>query len=232
MMKSTVRTLVAAALAAAALLEPGSAVAADAPALNGGDTAWMLTSTALVLFMTLPGLALFYGGLVRAKNVLSVLMHCFAIACMVSVLWALYAYSLATPASGYVGPGGAVVIGLMAGVLCFLATNFMKRSLKVDDSLDVFPVHGVGGMLGTLLAGIFASSSLGLFSGQGYAEGMTMASQVGVQITGIVAVAVYTAVVTAILLKLVDAVAGLRVSAEEETMGLDLALHDERGYSL
>lgn len=418
------------------LVMPFSAYAEDA--LNQGDTAWMLTATALVLFMTLPGLALFYGGLVRAKNVLSVLMHCFVIACMVSILWILYAYSLAfgpgsawvggiskammngvtedgmwgtipetvfsmfqltfaiitpaliigafaerikfasmllfsglwltfvyapvchwvwaedgwlfqkglldfaggtvvhttcgvaalfcalilgkrhgfpetpmmphnmtitvtgagmlwvgwfgfnagsavaadgnagmamlathtsaaagalawmiaewlrygkpsvlgvatgtiaglatiTPASGYVGPGGALVIGILAGLVCFTATNYMKRVLKVDDSLDVFPVHGIGGMLGTLMAGIFASSSLGLFSGQGYAEGMTMGSQVGVQVVGILAVAIYTAVITFILLKLVDAILGLRVDAEDETMGLDTSQHNERGYSL
>ena len=407
-------------------------------ALNQGDTAWMLTATALVLFMTLPGLALFYGGLVRTKNVLSVLMHCFVIACMVSILWVLYAYSLAfgpggawvgglskammngvtedgmwgtipetvfsmfqltfaiitpaliigafaermkftsmllfsalwltfvyapvchwvwaedgwlfqkglldfaggtvvhttcgiaallcalilgkrsgfpetpmmphnmtitvtgagmlwvgwfgfnagsavaadgnagmamlathtsaaagalawmvaewlrygkpsvlgvatgtiaglatiTPASGFVGPGGALVIGILAGLVCFTATNYMKRVLKIDDSLDVFPVHGIGGMLGTLMAGIFASSSLGLFSGQGYADGMSMGSQVGIQVVGILAVAIYTAVITFILLKLVDATLGLRVNAEDETMGLDTSQHNERGYSL
>ena len=424
--------------AAMALLIPGLAVAQDAPGLDGADTAWMLTSTALVLFMTLPGLAFFYGGLVRTKNVLSVLMQCLVIACMVSVLWVLYAYTLVfgpgggfvgglsrlfmsgvtedalwgtipesvfamfqltfaiitpalvvgafaermkftsmllftalwltlvyapvahwvwaadgwlfkkglldfaggtvvhttcgvaalmcalvmgrrngfpgtpmmphnmtmtvagagmlwvgwfgfnagsavaananagmamlvthtsaavgalswmtcewirfgkpsvlgvatglvaglatiTPASGYVGPGGAVVIGLLAGGICFVGTNFMKRVLKVDDSLDVFPVHGIGGMLGTLLSGIFASASLGLFSGQGYAEGMSMGSQLGIQLLGVVVIALYTAVVTALLLKLLDAVFGLRVSTEEETMGLDLVLHDERGYNL
>jgi Amt family ammonium transporter len=414
------------------------ACAQDAPALNGADTAWMLTSTALVLFMTLPGLALFYGGLVRTKNVLSILMQCFVITCLVSVLWVIYAYSLAfgpggdyigglskffmndvtedalwgtipesvfstyqltfaiitpalvvgafaermkftamlvftglwltlvyapvahwvwasdgwlfkmglldfaggtvvhttcgvaallcalmlgprggfpgtpmmphnmtmavtgagmlwvgwfgfnagsavaangnagmamlvthtsaamgalawmscewirfgkpsvlgvatgmvaglatiTPASGYVGPGGAVVIGLVAGVLCFLATNAMKRTLKIDDSLDVFPVHGVGGMLGTLLAGVFASASLGAFSGQGYVGDMTMAGQVKIQVIGIVAIALFTAAMTAALLKLIDVTLGLRVGAEEETMGLDLVLHDERGYNL
>lgn len=406
--------------------------------LNQGDTAWMLTSTALVLFMTLPGLALFYGGLVRTKNVLSVLMQCFVIACMVSILWVLYVYSLAfgsggawigdlskvmmrgvtedsmwgtipetvfstfqltfaiitpalivgayaerlkfsamllfsalwvtfvyapichwvwaengwlfqkgmldfaggtvvhttcgvaallcaiilgkrsgfpdapmmphnmtitvagaamlwvgwfgfnagsavaadgnagmamlathtsaaagalawmvaewlrygkpsalgvatgtiaglatiTPASGFVGPGGALIIGILAGLVCFTATNYMKRVLHVDDSLDVFPVHGIGGMMGTFLAGIFASASLGVFSGQGYAEGVTMASQVGVQVVGILAVAVYTAVITFILLKVIDVVIGLRVNAEDETVGLDTSQHNERGYSL
>ncbi|MGH8120905.1 MAG: ammonium transporter, partial [Gammaproteobacteria bacterium] len=136
-----------------------------------------------------------------------------------------------TPASGYVGPGGALVIGLLAGVICFSATNYMKRALNVDDSLDVFPVHGVGGMLGTFLAGVFASASLGVFSGQGYAEGMTMGSQIGVQVIGILAVAIYTAILTFALLKVVDFVLGLRASVEEETMGLDTSQHNERGYN-
>ena len=425
------RTIVLALLA----LLPAAATAQD---LNSGDTAWMITATALVLFMTLPGLALFYGGLVRTKNVLSVLAQCFAITCLVSVLWVLYLYSFAfaeggpwiggagklfmasvaeaavsgtipetvfamfqltfaiitpalvvgafaermkfsamllftalwvtvvyapvchwvwasdgwlfkkglldfaggtvvhttcgiaalvcavrlksrngfpttampphnmtmtvtgagmlwvgwfgfnagsalaangnagmamlvthvsaaagalawmamewfkygkpsvlgivtgiiaglatiTPASGYVGPGGALVIGLLAGILCFIATSFMKRVLKVDDSLDVFPVHGVGGMLGTLLAGVFASAALGGFSGQGYAKGMDMRTQLGVQLTGILAVAVYTAIGTAVLLKLTDLIAGLRVSGEAETAGLDQTQHNERGYDL
>jgi Amt family ammonium transporter len=137
-----------------------------------------------------------------------------------------------TPASGFVGPGGALVIGTLAGLICFTATNYMKRVMKLDDSLDVFPVHGVGGMLGTLLAGIFASSSLGLFSGQGYAEGMTMGSQVGVQVVGILAVAVFTGIMTFVLLKIVDLTLGLRVNAEDESMGLDTSQHNERGYSL
>ncbi len=137
-----------------------------------------------------------------------------------------------TPASGYVGPGGALVIGLSAGVVCFFATMAIKRKLKIDDSLDVFPVHGVGGILGTFLAGIFASDALGVFSGQGYAEGVTMGSQVGVQLLGIVATGLYTAAVTWVLLKLVGLVTPLRVSSDEETEGLDLVLHDERGYDI
>jgi len=137
-----------------------------------------------------------------------------------------------TPASGYVGPAGALVIGLSAGVICFYATQYIKRVLKIDDSLDVFPVHGVGGMLGLLLAGIFASSELGLFSGHGFAEGVTMGSQVGVQIAGIIATALYTAFVTFIILQAVDALTGLRVNAEDETEGLDIAQHEERGYNL
>jgi ammonium transporter, Amt family len=424
-----------AALLLAALL-PTSLWAADG--LDTGNTAWVIAATALVLFMTLPGLALFYGGLVRSKNVLSVLMQCFAIACVASLLWLLAGYSLAfgeggpfiggwdqvlmggiaedslsgsipesvfamfqmtfaiitpalvvgafaermkfsamllfsalwllvvyvpvchwvwsadgwlfkrglldfaggtvvhitagvaalvcalmlgvrngfpqqpmmphnmtmtvtgaamlwvgwfgfnagsalaadgnagmallvthisaaagasmwsliewikygkpsalgiatgmvaglgtiTPASGFVGPGGALVIGLLAGFVCFNATHYLKRRLGVDDSLDVFPVHGVGGMLGTLLAGVFASSQLGLFSGQGYAEGMAMGSQVGVQVIGILATAAYTAVASWVLLKLVGVLIGLRVTPEQETTGLDTTLHNERGYDL
>ncbi len=406
--------------------------------LNQGNSAWVLTSTALVLFMTLPGLSLFYGGLVRTRNVLSVLMQCFAITCVVSLLWFACAYSLAfgsggnwiggfgkafmagveedsltgdipetvfsmfqmtfaiitpalvvggfaermkfsamllfsalwlmlvyvpvahwvwgggwlqhmglldfaggtvvhitagvgalvsalvlgrrhgfpatampphnmtmvvtgagmlwvgwfgfnagsalaangnagmammathlsaaagslawmtmewikyrkpsvlgivtgmvaglgtiTPASGYVGPAGAVVIGTVAGFACFNATQFLKRVLKVDDSLDVFPVHGVGGMLGTLAAGVFASTELGVFKGQGFASGVTsMGQQLGVQFVGVVTTVVYTVVVTFVVLKLVDKVIGLRVSREDEIGGLDIALHEERGYDL
>ena len=85
-----------------------------------------------------------------------------------------------------------LIIGLTAGVVCFVMTNFLKRVLKIDDSLDVFPVHGVGGILGTLAAGIFASDALGVFSGQGYNEGMTMGSQMGVQAIGVLATGAYT----------------------------------------
>ena len=419
------------------LFFPG-VVLADEGALNGADTAWILTSTALVLFMTLPGLALFYGGLVRTRNVLSVLMQCFAIAGVSSILWLLFAYSLAfgegnafigdlskvmmagvgrdslvgtipeslfmlfqmtfavitpalviggfaermkfsamlifsalwlilvyapithwvwgggwlgemglydfaggtvvhitagvaalvaavvlgprkgfgsaaimphnmtmtvtgagmlwvgwfgfnggsalaadgnaamamlvthisaatgaltwmfiewkkfgkpsalgtvtgmvaglgtiTPASGFVGPGGALIIGLLAGFVCFNATQYLKQVLQIDDSLDVFPVHGVGGMLGTLLAGVFSSVSLGVFSGYGFADGIgSMGGQVYVQLIGIFATVAFTAVVTWGILKAVDALVGLRVSEEQEIEGLDIALHEERGYNL
>mgnify|MGYP005839055817 CR=1 FL=1 len=416
-----------------------SAPAFAEPALNGANTAWILTATALVLFMTLPGLSLFYGGLVRSRNVLSILMQCFAIACVASVLWLIAGYSLSfgpgnawlgdasalmlsgvgeaslsgdipeslfvlfqmtfaiitpalvvgafaermkfssvvifsslwlfgvyfpvchwvwgggwlgamglldfaggivvhitagvaalvaalvlgardgfprtampphnmtmtvmgagmlwvgwfgfnggsalaangdaamamlvthlsaaagslawmsmewvkfgrpsvlgivtgmvaglgtiTPASGFVGPAGALVIGLSAGVVCFFATQIMKRTFKVDDSLDVFPVHGVGGILGTLLVGVFASEQLGLFSGQGFAEGIeSIAQQLQVQLVGVLAVVAYTAVVTYLLLKLTGLMtSGLRVSREEEMMGLDLAHHEEEGYKI
>ena len=420
------------------MLAPVAAGAQAAAGPNLGNTAWVLTSTALVLFMTLPGLSLFYGGLVRSRNVLSILMQCFAITCLVSLLWFAYAYSLAfgvgndwiggldkmfmagveedsltgdipetvfamfqmtfaiitpalvvgafaermkfsamllfsalwltlvyapvthwvwgggwlgqmgvldfaggivahitagvaalvsalvlgrrhgfpttampphnmtmvvtgagmlwvgwfgfnagsalaangnagmamlathlsaaagalawmtaewlkyrkpsvlgivtgmvaglgtiTPASGYVGPAGAVVIGTVAGLVCFSATQFVKRVLKVDDSLDVFPVHGVGGMLGTLAVGVFASTELGLFKGQGFAQGITsMGQQLGVQLVGVVTTVAYTAVVTFIVLKLVDRLIGLRVGREDEIGGLDIALHEERGYDL
>ena len=419
----------------ATLTACGPALAADE--LNSGDTAWLLTSTALVLFMTLPGLALFYGGLVRARNVLSVLMHCFSIACVASIVWLVVAYSLAfddggaaqpvigglgkaflsgittqsltgtipetvffmfqmtfaiitpalivgafperirfsgtllfavlwlilvyapvchwiwgggwlaeqgimdfaggivvhttagvsalvlvmvlgprrgfpseirlphnpgmtvigacmlwvgwfgfnagsalaadgtagmamivthisaavaslswatiewmkfgkpsvigivtgmvaglaaiTPASGFVGPLGAVVIGLLAGVLCQWATTWIKFRLKIDDSLDVFAVHGVGGIMGSLLAAVFAVSSLG---GLGLPEGVSMGEQVLVQLTGVAAVAALSAVMTLIIAKIVIATTGLRVSTEEEIDGLDISYHGERGYDL
>ncbi|MBI1943792.1 MAG: ammonium transporter [Betaproteobacteria bacterium] len=413
--------------------------AAEPPKLDGANTAWMLTSAVLVLFMTLPGLALFYAGLVRTKNVLSVLMQCFAITCVVTLAWVVVGYSMAfgdagdlnkwyggfaksflagvdakairagtsipetvfamyqltfaiitpalvlgayaervrfsamlifsllwlllvyapiahwvwgdgwlqkmglmdfaggtvvhlnagvaslvcalvlgkrrgfpetpmpphnmtmavtgacmlwvgwfgfnagsaleasptagmamlvthigaatgafawmvsewlrygkpsalgavtgmvaglgtiTPASGFVGPLGALAIGAAAGIVCFLATSYMKQALKVDDSLDVFPVHGVGGIIGTILTGVFVASSLG---GVGYPEKVTMGDQVLVQITGVLAVAAWSGVVTFVILKLSDALAGMRVSGDEETEGLDTVLHNEKGYNL
>ncbi|MBT4212425.1 MAG: ammonium transporter [Porticoccaceae bacterium] len=436
-MNSNNRWFRVATLAVIATLQSTQAFADD---LNAANTSWILTSTALVLFMTIPGLSLFYGGLVRSKNVLSVLMQCFAITCLASIIWFAFGYSLAfgnggsmnayignldnfflgnltedsmagdipesvfamfqmtfaiitpalivgafaermrfsamllfsglwlvlvyapithwvwgggwlgemglldfaggtvvhitagvgaliaalvlgnrkgfprqampphnltmtvtgagmlwvgwfgfnggsalaangdagmamlvthisaaagslawmmmewikhgkpsvlgivtgmvaglgtiTPASGFVGPAGALVIGLSAGIICYYATQAIKQRFQIDDSLDVFPVHGVGGMLGTLLAGVFASDALGVFSGQGYNEGMDMVSQVSVQLTGIVATFAYTAVVTYVLLKLVDRMLTLRVEEEGEMRGLDLVEHDERGYDL
>lgn len=424
--------------AAVALMLPAVALAAPAAQPEAGDTAWMLTATALVLLMTLPGLSLFYAGLVRVRNVLSVLMQCFTICCVVTILWFVYGYSLAftegnafigglsrvlfaglevdsvhgsipesvyamfqltfaiitpalvvgsfaerlrfsallgftilwftlvyvpvahwvwgggwlsrmgvmdfaggvvvhitagvaalvaaivigprrgfprtamlphnltmtvtgagllwvgwfgfnggsalaangaagmailvthiaaaagslawmlaewlrygkpsvlgivtgmvaglgtiTPAAGFVGPAGALIIGLAAGVVCFTATNFLERALKIDDSLDVFPVHGVGGVLGTLLVGIFASTRLGLFSGFGFAEGIdSIGTQLAVQAVGVLATISYTVVLTWLILKLLAATTGLRVSDEHETMGLDISQHEERGYDL
>jgi Amt family ammonium transporter len=134
-----------------------------------------------------------------------------------------------TPASGFVGPLGAIVIGLSAGFICFTATNFMKRTLKIDDSLDVFPVHGVGGIIGTLLAGIFVASQYG---GAGLADGMTIADQFGVQLTAVIAVIVWTAVTSYILLKIIDMICGLRVNDEIERNGLDISEHEEKGYNI
>ncbi|MEK6789793.1 MAG: ammonium transporter [Pseudomonadota bacterium] len=424
------------------LMLPSLALAADAPTLNSGNTAWILTATALVLFMTLPGLALFYGGLVRSKNVLSILMVCFAIAGGVSVLWLLGLYSLTfsdggamqdwigglskaafaginreslqgdipeglfaafqmtfaiitpaliigafaervkfsstlifcllwtaavyvpvahwvwgggflfqmgvidfaggitvhitaglaalvaalvigprrgfpkqpmpphnltmtvigagmlwvgwfgfnagsalaangsasmallvthisasagalvwmlcewkrfgkpsvlgivtgmvaglgtiTPASGSVGPMGALVIGVLAGLICFNMTQIVKRKWEIDDSLDVFPVHGVGGILGSLIVAVLASPDLGIFSGFGFGAGNTsIAEQLGVQALAVGITIVYTVVMTWLLLKITDKLTGgLRVSAEQETEGLDLVLHDEKGYDI
>ena len=420
-------------IAVAGLLVSG---VASADALDKADTAWLLTSTALVLFMTLPGLALFYGGLVGRRNVLSVLMQCFAIAGIVTVLWIVVQYSLAfsdggsmnkwvggfssaflsgitvdslsgtapetifiafqltfaiitcalivggfaermrfapmllfsvlwslivyapvchwvwgggwlsemgfldfaggavvhltagvaalvtalvlgprsgfpqkpmpphslpltvagagmlwvgwfgfnggsalaadgtaamallvthvgasagalgwmamewirfgkpsvlgvvtgmvaglgtiTPASGFVGPMGALVIGLAAGVVCFYATRLLKRVLVIDDSLDVFPVHGVGGSLGLLLCAVFVNASLG---GAGYADGMNLGSQLGVQAWGLIVTAAWTAFATWVILKVVGLITPLRVDEEDEIEGLDITQHEERGYS-
>ena len=414
----------------------GMVAAAEPVTIDTGDTAWLLTATVLVLFMTIPGLAFFYGGLVRSKNALSILMQCFAITCLVSVLWFACGYGLAfgnggrlqswiglghwflqdvtresvsgtvpesvflmfqmtfaiitpalvigsfaermrfsavlgfsalwlllvyapvchwvwgggwlmemglldyaggtvvhvnagvaalvaavmlgrrhgfpetamaphnmtltvagaamlwvgwfgfnagsalaangnagmtmlvthlsaaagslawmtiewirygkpsvlgivtgmvaglgtiTPASGFVSPSGALVVGVLAGTICYFSTQFIKRKLKIDDSLDVFPVHGVGGILGTLLAGVFVSADLG---GVGYREGVTMMEQVGVQLLGIVVIIAWCAILTYLILKILDVVTGLRVNAEDETEGLDLSDHGERAYTL
>ena len=138
-----------------------------------------------------------------------------------------------TPASGSVGPAAAVLIGLSGGVVCYYATLYIKLKLMIDDSLDVFPVHGVGGVLGTLLAGVFCAQALGLFSGNGFSDGISsIGGQVSVQALGVMATLVYTALASYLVLKLVDAVLGLRMDSYDETQGLDLVLHDERGYDL
>ena len=138
-----------------------------------------------------------------------------------------------TPASGSVGPAAAVLIGLRGGVVCYYATLYIKLKLMIDDSLDVFPVHGVGGVLGTLLAGVFCAPALGLFSGNGFSDGISsIGGQVSVQALGVMATLVYTALASYLVLKLVDAVLGLRMDSDDETQGLDLVLHDERGYDL
>jgi Amt family ammonium transporter len=132
-----------------------------------------------------------------------------------------------TPASGFVGPSGALIIGSVAGVACFWATYTVKRILYIDDSLDVFPVHGIGGIIGTLLTGVF----VGALGGAGLAEGVTMGRQVGIQFVGVIATIIWCAVATLVIFKLLDITIGLRVIEEHETEGLDLTLHDERGYN-
>jgi Amt family ammonium transporter len=134
-----------------------------------------------------------------------------------------------TPASGFVGPVGALIIGVLAGLVCQWVTRWIKQRAKIDDSLDVFAVHGVGGALGTLLTAVFATTGLG---GMGLADGMTMGNQFGVQVVGVVAVAAWSALLTFIIVKVASAFFGLRVSEEEEIEGLDIISHGERGYDL
>lgn len=134
-----------------------------------------------------------------------------------------------TPAAGTVGPGGAIIIGLLAGLVCFWCVGLVKSTLKIDDSLDVFAVHGVGGMLGSLLLAIFASES---FGGVGYAEGAGMGSQLWVQLKGVAIVAVYSAVVTLIIGYMVSMVLPMRVSEDQERDGLDISSHGERAWDL
>jgi Amt family ammonium transporter len=439
------KRILGALLATAVALLPGLVLGQDEapPTADTGDTAWMLTSTVLVLLMTIPGLSLFYAGMVRSKNVLSVMMQCFAITCVMTVLWSLYGYSLAfstagmeagvtnfnsfyggldkaflagitidslvatipetvfatfqmtfaiitpalivgafaerikfsamlvfmvlwftivytamthmvwsgdggyfwdmgvldfaggtvvhinagiaalvaclvlgkrkgypttampphnlsytlvgaallwvgwfgfnagsavsagsgagmamlvtqiataaaalgwmfaewishgkpsvlgiasgavaglvaiTPASGFVGPMGSLLLGLIAGVICFLASTKLKRKLGYDDSLDVFGVHAVGGIVGAILTGVFATTMDGLKVGE-----LALGEQVWIQTKGVIITVIFVAVASYILLKIVDWTIGLRVSEEQETEGLDLASHDERGYNL
>jgi Amt family ammonium transporter len=132
-----------------------------------------------------------------------------------------------TPASGVVGPVGGLAIGFTAGGLCYLASTALKARLGYDDSLDVFGVHGVGGFIGTIMAGIFGAAALG-----GNQEGLDIGAQVSVQLTAALIAAAWAAVASYALLKFVDVTVGLRVDDEEEARGLDLALHDEAGYNL
>jgi Amt family ammonium transporter len=134
-----------------------------------------------------------------------------------------------TPASGYVGPLGALVIGSLAGLVCFFATQFMKQKLHVDDSLDVFPVHGVGGIMGTTLTGVFAMKELG---GVGLAAGVSVGHQVAVQLLAVGIACAWSALWTLVLLKLLDLTLGLRPTPEEENVGLDITEHNEAGYNL
>jgi len=132
-----------------------------------------------------------------------------------------------TPASGTAGPAGALLIGIVAGVLCFFAATKLKRAVGYDDSLDVFGVHAVGGIVGAVLTGVCA----GALGGVGLAEGVTIPAQVWTQVKSVLFTIVFSGVLTFVILKIVDAIVGLRVTPEQETEGLDLALHDERAYN-
>jgi len=143
-----------------------------------------------------------------------------------------------TPAAGFVGPMGAIVIGLISGLVCLWGVNGLKRLLGADDSLDVFGVHGVGGIVGALLTGVFASPSLG---GMGICNYVTnkcgdaadfpgIAAQVWIQFHGVITTVIWSAVVAFIAFKLVDLVIGLRVTEEEEREGLDISSHGETAY--
>ena len=133
-----------------------------------------------------------------------------------------------TPASGYVGPMGAIVIGFAAGFGCFIVSTKIKRAMGYDDSLDVFGVHAIGGIIGALLTGVFCAEFLG---GAGFGDGISsIGGQLGVQFLGVSATIIYTGVVSFIILKALDATMGLRVDEEQEMEGLDISLHDERGY--
>jgi Amt family ammonium transporter len=132
-----------------------------------------------------------------------------------------------TPASGFIGPMGALAIGIIAGIVCFYATQYVKRKLKIDDSLDVFPVHGIGGITGSLLTGVFAASGLG---GLGLAEGVTILDQVSVQALAVFVTVLWSAFFSFLILKLLDKWIGLRVTIDEEIEGLDTVLHEETGY--
>jgi len=132
-----------------------------------------------------------------------------------------------TPAAGTAGPVGALVIGLASGVICFFCATSLKRKLGYDDSLDAFGVHGIGGIVGAILTGVFAAPLLG-----GFGTVEDIGAQVWIQIVGVLVTVVYTGIVTFVILKVLDLVMGPRVTEEEEAVGLDLALHNERGYNL
>jgi Amt family ammonium transporter len=134
-----------------------------------------------------------------------------------------------TPASGFVGPGAALIIGIAGGAICYVMVGVIKRRFRIDDSLDVFAVHGVGGATGVLLTAVFVDAALG---GVGLAEGRSMSGQALIQLTGIAAILLWSVLVSFVIAKLVHVVIGLRVSAETEEQGLDLRVHGERGYNM
>lgn len=134
-----------------------------------------------------------------------------------------------TPAAGYVSPGAALIIGALAGLVCFFVVALVKNSFKIDDSLDVFAVHGVGGILGSLLLALFVSENLG---GTGYAEGMAFGSQFVAQLIGVSVVAIWSAVATVILGYGISFILPMRVNDDDERDGLDIASHGERAWDL
>ena len=132
-----------------------------------------------------------------------------------------------TPASGYVGPVGALIIGISAGLLCYMVVPLIKQRLEIDDSLDVFAVHGVGGATGIVLTSFLAASVLG---GGGFAEGFSAGKHLWVQLVGVAATAAWAGGMSYVIIKAIGAISGLRVPEEEETEGLDINTHGERGY--
>ncbi len=133
-----------------------------------------------------------------------------------------------TPASGFVGVEGGIILGISGGVLCYIMVDIIRLKMKIDDSLDVFAVHGIGGMLGTVLCAWLMSQGMG---GSGYDEGTNFVSQLRVQLYAVIVVVLWTAVVTYVILKLTSILSVLRVDEENETDGLDKSLHGESGYN-
>ena len=190
----------------------GSAVAADGSAGMAMLVTQISTGTAAIVWM-------FTEWLKHGKpSVLGIVTG--AVAGLVAI----------TPASGSVGPMGALVIGIASGLICFWGATSLKQKLGYDDSLDAFGVHGIGGIVGALLTGIFASEVLG---GAGFADGVdNIGTQFLNQLLSVVITIVWSGVLSFIILKILDAIIGLRVEGDEEREGLDLVLHDERGYNL
>jgi Amt family ammonium transporter len=146
-----------------------------------------------------------------------------------AVTGAIAGLATITPASGYVGPLGALVLGLVGGTVCYFMVGVVKRRFKIDDALDVFAVHGIGGATGILLTAVFADAA---FGGIGLAEGRGIGGQAAIQCMGLLAVLLWSAVLSIAIAKFVQAVVGLRVSPEIEEQGLDLRLHGERAYNM
>jgi Amt family ammonium transporter len=192
----------------------------------------------------------FNGGSALAANddAASAIINTHVAACMAAMTWlaiekfalgkatsvgfatgAIAGLATVTPAAGFISPGAAILFGLVAAVVCYLMIQLVKQKLHIDDSLDVFAVHGVGGIAGSLMLAIFLSPGLG---GTGYAEGMTLGSQLGAQFTGVLVVALWSAVVSAVIALLVSLVLPMRVSDDEEREGLDIASHGERAWDM